>query len=293
MGNLADLYDLAKFAGRHPLASRNRKRTLVRFLRWQLASRVIRQPIVLPFVGGTRLLISKAMPGAAVNYYFGLPEVEEVALALHFLRPGDLLGDIGANIGALSVAAAGVAGARVVAMEPVPSTFQALRDNIAINGLGERVQAHAAGAGEVAGTLHFSTGRGGSDRIVTDGTGQPIPVLPLDAVFTETPRMLVLDVEGFEPAVVKGAGRLLAEPQLQVVIIETLGLAADYGLDDKAMHRTMLSQGFSPCKYEPFQRRLDATEGMDTVNTVYVRDLAAVQDRLRAGPSFEVDGDTF
>ena len=43
---------------------------------------------------------SKQMPGAAANYYFGLPEVEEVALALHLLREGELLGDIGANIGA-------------------------------------------------------------------------------------------------------------------------------------------------------------------------------------------------
>lgn len=293
MGNLSDLYNLAKFAGRHPLANRNRRQTLARFLRWQVASRVIRQPIVVPFVGGTRLILSKAMPGAAVNFYFGLPEVQEVALALHFLRPNELLGDIGANIGALSVAAAGVAKARVVAMEPVPATFAALRDNIAINGLAERVQAHAAGAGETEGTLNFSTGRGGSDRIMTDGTGQAIPVLPLDAVFAETPSMLVLDVEGFEPAVVKGASRLLSDPQLNVVIIETLGLAADYGLDDKAMHQTMLRHGFRTCRYDPFERRVDATDGMDPVNTVYARDLPDVEARVRAAPPFQVDGHTF
>ena len=67
MGNLNDLYNLAKFAQRHPLASKNKKRAPMRFLRWQLASRTIREPIVLPFVGGTRLVISKSMPGASVN----------------------------------------------------------------------------------------------------------------------------------------------------------------------------------------------------------------------------------
>lgn len=293
MGNLADLYRLAKFANRHQLARMNKGRTFTRFVRWQLASRTIRQPIVLPFIGDTRLVISKAMPGAAVNYYFGLPEVEEVALALHFLRPNELMGDIGANIGALSIAAAGVAGARVVAMEPVPSTFRALSDNIAINHLHGRVEATPAGAGEIDGTLHFSVDRGGNDRIVTDGTGQPIQVRPLDQVFTEVPDMLVLDVEGFEPAVVKGATRLLADPKLKVVIVETLGLASDYGLDDEAMHQFMLQLGFRTYQYAPHKRLLTPTTGMDPVNTTYVRDLSHVEQRLKTAPSFQVDGHIF
>ncbi len=105
--------------------------------------------------------------------------------------------------------------------------------------------------------------------------------------------MLVLDVEGFEPAVVKGATRTLGDPRLKVVVAETLGLAADYGLDDKAMHQTMLGYGFQTCHYDPFRRRLNVTNGMDPVNTVYVRDLAAVQKRVVAAPSFEADGHAF
>ncbi len=293
MGNLADLYHLAKFANRHELARQNKGRTFARFLRWQFASRAIRHPIVLPFVGDTRLIISKAMPGAAVNYYFGLPEIEEASLAMHFLREGDLMGDIGANIGALSVAAAGVAGARVIAMEPVPSTYRALCDNIAINHLQDRIEAIPAGAGETEGTLHFSIDRGGSDRIVTDGTGQAIQVKPLDQVFTQTPDMLVLDVEGFEPAVVKGATRLLSDPKLKIVIAETLGLAKDYGLDDKAMHQSLLQLGFKTFHYEPVKRTLVATDGMDPVNTIYVRDQPYVEKRLKNAPNFRVDDRSF
>jgi FkbM family methyltransferase len=293
MGTAADLYNLAKFANRHPLAKQNKRRTLERFVRWQVASRTILQPIVLPFVGDTRLIISKQMPGAAVNYYFGLPEVEEVALALHFLREGELLGDIGANIGALTVATAGVARARVVAMEPVPSTYKALCDNVAINHLNDLVRTVQVGAGETADVLHFSTNSGGCDRIVTDGTGQPVPVRPLDEVFTETPNMLFLDVEGFEPAVVKGAMRLLNDPQLKVVIVETLGLSKDYGLDDHAMHQTMLRCGFQTARYEPQKRLLQPTDGMDSFNTIYVRDFQDVAERLRDAPSFRVDEHVF
>lgn len=289
MGSLVDVYNLAKFANRHPLAQQHKKRTIERFIRWQIASRTIRHPIVLPFVGDTRIVISKQMPGAAVNYYFGLPEVEEVALALHFLREGELLGDIGANIGALSIAAAGVAGAKVVAMEPVPATYRALCDNIAINRLTDRVTAYQQGASDRNGSLQFSTDRGGSDSVVADGTGQQIAVRPLDEVFDDAPAMLVLDVEGFEPAVVRGAQRLLSSPELKVVIIETLGLAAGFGLDENAMHQTMLNLGFGTFKYFPQARRLERTAGRDAFNTIYIRDAAEVENRVRAAKRFRVD----
>jgi FkbM family methyltransferase len=295
MANLATLYHLAKFASGHPIAGRNKTQALMRFLRWQLASRTIGQPIVLPFVGSTRLIISKAMPGAAGNYYYGLPEVEEVAMALHFLRPGELMGDIGANIGALSVAVAGVTEARVVAMEPVPSTYRALCDNIAINHLHDRVQPHAAGAGETEAVLRFTTDRGGSDRIVTDphAAGQPVAVRSLDQVFTETPDMLVLDVEGFEPAVIKGASRLLADQRLKIIIAETMGFARAYGLDDAGMHASLLQRGFGTYRYEPARRQLQPTEGMGAVNTIYVRDRDHVAQRLRDAPAFQVAGHAF
>ena len=288
MGNVHDLVNLAKWANRHPIASKHKVRTLSRFLRWQFSSRLIGQPIVLPYVDETRLIISKQMRGAAVCYYFGLPEVEEAGLALHFLRQGELLGDIGANIGGLTVAAAGVAGARVLAMEPVPSTYRALCDNVAVNDLGKLVKTVAAGAGENAGFLRFTTDLGGSDRVATTGGGQRVAVQALDEVFSEAPRMLVLDVEGFEPAVVKGASRLLSEPRLQIVIIETLGMAADYGLDDRMMHQQMLGYGFKTVTYDPFRRAVRTTEGMNAYNTIYVRDPAEVEQRVKTAKQFRV-----
>jgi FkbM family methyltransferase len=245
----------------------------------------------VPFVGDTRLAISKKMRGVAANYYFGLPELAEASLALHFLRPGELLGDIGANIGALSVAAAGVSKARVVAMEPVPETYIGLRDNIALNRLEDRVQTLNLGAGENAGTLNFSTDKGSADRIVTDGTGRLVEVRPLNDVFSETPDVLFLDVEGFEPAVVKGASRILSDPKLKISVIETLGLAADYGFDEEAMHDTMRDYGFSPVTYDPFRRQLDVVSGISSPNTIYARDLPYVQARVRDALPFRVEQD--
>jgi predicted RNA methylase len=75
------------------------------------------------------------MTGATGNIYAGLHDFHEMALLLHFLRPCDVFVDIGANVGAYSVLASGVVGAKTFAFEPVPQTFACLRDNVRMNDL--------------------------------------------------------------------------------------------------------------------------------------------------------------
>ena len=58
-----------------------------------------------------------------------------MALLLHFLRPGDLFLDVGANIGSYTILASGVVRATSWAFEPDPQTSRYLRRNVAINGL--------------------------------------------------------------------------------------------------------------------------------------------------------------
>jgi hypothetical protein len=51
------------------------------------------------------------MKGAAHFIYPGVCEFEEMAFVLHYARPTDLFVDVGANIGAYTVLAAGASGA--------------------------------------------------------------------------------------------------------------------------------------------------------------------------------------
>ncbi len=55
----------------------------------------------------------------------------------------------------------------------------------------------------------------------------------------------------------------------------------------------MLLHDFGTYQYEPFERRLNPTDGMDEVNTIYVRDLAYVEQRLKTAASFQVNGVAF
>src|SRR3712207_5715584 len=58
------------------------------------------------------------------------------------VRPGDVVYDVGANVGAFSFVAAHCApDVRCVAFEPGGANYAALSENIALNGLGDRVTA--------------------------------------------------------------------------------------------------------------------------------------------------------
>jgi hypothetical protein len=108
---------------RHPLASRDLPGTVARFLRWQLGSRLLRMPVVVPWVDSTSLDKETGMTGATMSFYCGLHDVADIAFVFHFLRPGDGFLDVGANVGTYTILASGAAQARTLALEPIPATF--------------------------------------------------------------------------------------------------------------------------------------------------------------------------
>jgi FkbM family methyltransferase len=175
--------------------------------------------------------MSRSVSGSAGDYYFGAIEFEEMALTLHYLQPTDVFGDVGANIGSWTIAAAGVCGARVITLEPLPATHAVLLDNIAINRINHLVRPLAIGAGSKAEKLHLSVGSGVENHIVYDKSGTEIELLPLDDIFVEAPTALKIDVEGFEAAVISGAGRIINDYTLKIIIVEDVGLSGLHGFD--------------------------------------------------------------
>ena len=123
---LKHFIQLFRFAWNHPLNQGERRTAINRVIRWQLASRMMPGPIALPFVIGTQLFATRGMTGATGNWYCGLHEYEDMSFVLNALRPGDLFVDVGANIGSYSILAGG-GGARVIAIEPIPSRSAVLR----------------------------------------------------------------------------------------------------------------------------------------------------------------------
>ena len=280
-----------RWAFAHPLTADAPWSAVNRYLRWKIASSVAKSSIVVPFVNDTKLLVGSSMSTANFAIFFGLSEFENMSFALHLLTDEDLFGDVGANVGLYSVLASGVCGAKSVAIEPVPTTVEALRLNSAINNLGNLVKILEIGIGAEPGELSFSIDEDGGNHVVLDGTGCRVHVLPLDGVFdARTPILLKIDVEGFETNVIKGAQSLLKDTALKAVLIEMNGCSKRYGFDDRALDAEMRKFGFSSFLYDPWSRSLNPSSPRYVFNTIYVRDLAFVEHRLRTATPFRVLG---
>jgi FkbM family methyltransferase len=140
-------------------------------------------------------------------------ENAEVDFMLSCLRPGDGMIDAGANIGVFTLQAARAVGetGRVYAFEPMRTTFGMLERSVWTNGFEGRCRLYneGLGAGHSSGSFHLSdeTLNPGSSHISADASGgEEIRIRPIDAIEYERPiRFIKMDVEGFEPYVIRGA----------------------------------------------------------------------------------------
>src|SRR5437867_8815488 len=149
------LISALKFILSHPLNRGTPLSTLGRFVAWQIASR-LRPEIEFEWIEGAKLIVTRGMTGATGNIYCGLHEFVEMGFLLHLLRPGDLLLDVGANVGSYTILAASVCKARAIAFEPDPDTVRILRRNIAINHLGMLADVRECALGAVDGQIAFT-----------------------------------------------------------------------------------------------------------------------------------------
>ena len=262
----------------HPLASKNRSLAFSRYFRWQLGSRLLKWPIEVPFVEKTFLVVERGMTGATGNIYCGLHEFSDMAFLLHFLRAGDCFVDVGANVGSYTVLAAGVTHAKVIALEPLPSTFRKLERNIRCNQLQDLVEAKCCAAGAASGNISFTADLDTMNRVVSDdyvGPKTVVPVKCLDELLEDRhPIMWKVDVEGFEPSVIAGAQKALADSGLLAVLLEG---------DQPEVIEAMMVNGFERAYYEPFSRELSTTSPQSSRhnNSLWVRGASLEQVRMR------------
>jgi FkbM family methyltransferase len=238
----------------------------------------------VPFVNGTRIFMIKGMTGATGNWYCGLHEVDEMGFVLQMLRPGDTFIDIGANIGSYTLLAGSIPDTKIVAIEPVPSTFKYLENNIHLNRLCDRVIAHCKGLSDEPGILKFTKSLDTVNHvaIATDDKEAllDIPVLTLDDLaYNVDPVLIKIDVEGYEMPILRGAIETLKKPSLLAVMLETNGSGNRYGNADNEIFDIMSKSDFIPYGYDPFLKQIKPyTQGQ--ANTIFIKSKAAILDRI-------------
>ncbi|HXU42959.1 MAG TPA: FkbM family methyltransferase [Burkholderiales bacterium] len=198
---------------------------------------------------------------------------------------GEVLVDVGANVGMYTVWAAKTRGLRVYAFEPEAQNYGLLNRNIVLNGLGGSVKAYCVALSDQAGfsELHLSEFRaGGSCHSLgeqVDFKHQPakpafsqgcisarLDDLVRDGV-VPAPQHIKIDVDGFEPKVIAGAAEVLRGGKVRSLLVEVnrnlpdhLQMVAELGAlgfvhDPAQVARAERRQGtFKGCAEYVFQR---------------------------------------
>jgi FkbM family methyltransferase len=139
----------------------------------------------------------------------------EEAFLRAYLRKGDTIVDIGANVGEVALLTAALVGpaGRVFAVEAHPRIYRYLEGNVALNDA-ENIRTFNTAVSDSVGAVQFSDDRWDEmNAIVKSGSGLSVPCTTLDALPIDSPRidLLKIDVEGAEKLVLKGGPATLAK----------------------------------------------------------------------------------
>ena len=281
---IRSLINILVFLVTHPLNKGRKVKALIQFLRWQIGARLLNSQSVVHWVNETKFIAKKGETGVTGNIYCGLMEFEDMSFLLHFLRSSDEFFDIGANVGAYTILASGVVGAKTICFEPVPDTFDRLMDQININRVTNLVHANNKGVGDKSGILEFTNEFDCMNRVNTDPHNKNttnVEVVTLDKLYSPSTSSLVkIDVEGYESFVLGGGELFFANTNVEAVIIELNGSGEKFGADDQVLDATLRRCGYESVNYDPFSREVVVSSSFNRGgNTIYVRDIDKVKAR--------------
>jgi FkbM family methyltransferase len=184
---------------------------------------------------GYRFWVNVAEPLGVEPYFFGRPGT--AWLAPELVRPGDVCGDVGANAGHDTFLCAHSVGSRgrVISLEPNPEFASLLRASVVLNGYEDRVVVRqlalaASNGSSVAFHVSDDSNNTGTSSLVEHGWFSEgshvieVSTTTLDEIFAEADserfRLVKIDVERAEDAVLVGARNVLAHQLVDYFIIE-------------------------------------------------------------------------
>jgi FkbM family methyltransferase len=202
---------------------------------WQLRKRLLGKPCLICLVNGAYF---KAYPDCVISsalVYSDWPEFRELQFIRRILEQGNVVIDVGANVGHISLLLSDIVGAEnIFAFEPTPVSFRRLKENWKLNGW-SATNVFQYAVGRSAGSIRVpdSVSPETENRVspAADGKCIEVTLIALDdwRVYWNGRRvgLLKIDVEGYEPEVFAGARELLRNDRPRLVMFESLGGAVD------------------------------------------------------------------
>ena len=214
---------------------------------------------------GLKVFVDPASNLGQMIYRYGRYEELTHDIFKKFIRPGDVVLDIGANEGYFSALAAVLAGSngRVIAVEPQSRLHDILEINLALNSGApwELVPGVVAETdGETVAINLYPVGNTGATSLVRRArVGSRT-----EQVRTWTPEAIArqcgvdrfdfvkIDVEGFEPEVVRAFEPMLARRQVRTILLDYHGrILRNRGIDPVSIHQQILAHGYRLVEGDP------------------------------------------
>lgn len=198
---------------------------------WQIRKRVWGKPRVLRLANGLRF---RAHPDCVVSsalIYSRWPEYAELQFLRSQLRRDDVVLDVGANVGHLSLLLADVVGpGSLFAFEPTPLTFRRLVQNWQLNDWPTDQLFQVAVGAEAGQVLIPDSDRPETKNQVSksqcSGPSVAVPLVRLDDYRHRWAGrklgLLKIDVEGYEREVFRGGQQLLEVDRPGLIMFESL-----------------------------------------------------------------------
>jgi FkbM family methyltransferase len=226
-------------------------------------------------------------------------EMGEREFVNHFLRPGDVFVDVGANIGLFTLIAASRVGptGKVIAFEPTPETYERLVGNVRLNRLCN-VDCVKSALSDHTGELDLARSADGFDAwnsFAAPTKGQTalrerVGVIEWDCYakahrLSGNVTMMKIDVEGWESRVLAGGREMLSRsdsPVLQVEFTDDAAQAA--GSSCRALYEFLESLGYRMFVYDADRRSLAQNGLRDRypyANLLAVKNCEFVNERVR------------
>ena len=283
-----------KFILNHPLNRHNKIKSLTRFIKWQVGTRILKLPVIIDFVDDSKIIGIKGDTSCSGVYYTGLLEPEWMGFVLHYLQKNDIFYDIGANIGTYSILAGGCTKAKCISIEPVPETFNLLEQNILINRI-TNCKLLNIGVAKNKTVLNFTSQLGVINHVSFENTKNTlkINVSPLDDVTKKygIPDVVKIDVEGFETEVINGGLNTLRNIKVNVLLIELRNHGKRYGFNEKKLFDSILALDFNAYSYDPFERKIHKWQNNNENkigDIIFIRDIQEAKERIESAKLYRV-----
>lgn len=186
-------------------------------------------PHILKTIHGFSMKIDPSRDAGVELSLFQTGTYEKGTLHLleKFLNPGDCFVDVGANIGLMSIFASLQVGntGKVIAFEAHPETYDLLKFNLELNKVSNaETCAFALGDENTTAFIYdnWDINRGGASLVIRNeaSAGHQVEVRKLDEALPEdlSPKVIKIDVEGFELQVLKGAKETIAKARPMLIV---------------------------------------------------------------------------